>query len=285
MPHRRPAGRRAQPRGWPAASVGAMRLQRALQWRGRDRYRSETCSSCKTKPSASRARARGAQPAAELAQALSEALRAADHARCARPRRGSRGSRPCRSDRAAGAGAARAADRGAGLGLSPRGALRARRHGARPAAAGAAQGPAGQGRRRARDRRCGLSAGKPRACGPAGDPGAHPDRRARRARAQPRVPAGDRRPSHADGFRGGAAVLDGRAGHRPHARGRGAARDLLRHLRGRPHLPRAGQRRPEPPPAHQARGRHRHHHGRRPATSCWRPPTRRRWRASSSATI
>ena len=46
-------------------------------------------------------------------------------------------------------------------------------------------------------------------------------------------PRRDRRPSHADGLRGGAAVLDGRPGHRPHARGRGSAGDLLRHLRRR----------------------------------------------------
>ena len=44
------------------------------------------------------------------------------------------------------------------------------------------------------------------------------------------------------------------------------------------------QRRPEPAAAHQARGAGREDHGRGPRRSCWRPPTRRRWRASSSAT-
>ena len=76
---------------------------------------------------------------------------------------------------------------------------------------GIAQGRAGTRRRRARDRRCRLSPREPREGGPAGDPGADPDRRPRRARAQPGISRGDRRPSHADGLRGGAAVLDGRA--------------------------------------------------------------------------
>ena len=151
--------------------------------------------------------------------------------------------------------------------------------------AGAAQGGAGQGRRRARDRRRRLPAREHRRAGPAGNPGADAQRRSRRAGAQPRISARHRRPSHADGLRGGAAVLDRRPGHRPHARGRGPAGDLLRHLRRRSDLPCARQRGPEPAAAHQAARTRRHHHGRGPRKPCWPPPTRKRWRASSSATI
>ena len=112
-----------------------------------------------------------------------------------------------------------------------------------------------------------------------------PSGRSRRTRAQPGISRGYRRPSHADGLRGGAAVLDRGARHRPHARGRRPAGDLLRHLRRRSHLSRARQPGSQPAVAHQAARAGRHHHGRGARRWCWRPPTRRRWRASSSATI
>ncbi len=67
----------------------------------------------------------------------------------------------------------------------------------------------------------------------AGDPRPDAGRGPRRARAQPGISGGDRRPSDADGLRGGAAVLDRRPGDRSHARDRRPARDVLRHLCGR----------------------------------------------------
>ena len=109
--------------------------------------------------------------------------------------------------------------------------------------------------------------------------------RARGARAEPRISRGLGRPHHADRSHRRAAVLVGRADDRLHARGRGSARPLLRSVRRRSRLSPDRLGGAQSAASLQASGRRS-----RPsptATSIrspWRP-TRRRWRASSSATI
>ena len=112
-----------------------------------------------------------------------------------------------------------------------------------------------------------------------------PSFRARRARAQPRISGGFGRPHHADRSHRRAAVLVGGADDRLYERGRGPSRPLLRGLRGRSRLSSARLGRAQSSAALQADGQRSSPSPTATSTPFRRRPIRRRWRASSSATI
>ncbi len=146
-------------------------------------------------------------------------------------RRAARG-RHRRPDRGARCRAAAALRRTDGPRVRLHRAHRGRRHGPRGnPRRGAVQGHR-RGRPRSRFRRCRLHSRGPAEAGAGRNPRAVAAARARRARAHPALSGRLRRPAHADRVHRGAAVLDRRRRHRPHARDRRPAGPLLRALRG-----------------------------------------------------
>ena len=214
---------------------------------------------------------------------------ALDDERCgqgARAHHAAARGRPRRPDSAASPRAARSFDLDPWRRLQARRIARTRRVGAGPGDRGDAHRAGGRGDPAARLRRCGLSDRGPRQGRPVG----HSRRSSRRSSARrssgasniPRIPpaASCRRISIAvPPFWTVGQTID------LHARGRRPARPVLRSVRRRSRLPPDRLGRAQPAAAHQAHGDGRDHHRHGTSIRSLAKPTRRRWRASSSATI
>ena len=143
-----------------------------------------------------------------------------------RPARG----RPCRPPQVARPRRQAATDRADGRRFRLRRAERARRGRTDADPRGARQRDRRRGRARSRIRRCGLPPRRSRRRRAGRNPRSYAGGRARRAEARPRLSRGLGRAADAERLHRRAALLERRPDHRPYARQRGPARDLLRTL-------------------------------------------------------